>query len=83
MKTLKGTNINLRALEPTDLEFLFQLGLIKDTDKGRKPTIASILLLGQDGYLRGLLPRPVIDCQRYLFTHNNYSYSLIIDIFNN
>lgn len=25
MKTLKGPNINLRALEPTDLEFLFQL----------------------------------------------------------
>ncbi len=56
-----------------DLEFLFQQGLIKDTDKGRKPTIASILLLGQDGYLRGLLPRPVIDCQRYLFTHNDHS----------
>ena len=56
-----------------DLEFLFQLGLIKDTEKGRKPTIASVLLLGQDGYLRGLLPRPVIDCQRYLFDYNDYS----------
>jgi len=50
-----------------DEEFLFQFGLIKETEAGRKPTVASILLFGQDGYLRGFLPRPIIDCQRYLY----------------
>jgi ATP-dependent DNA helicase RecG len=50
-----------------DDEFLFQFGLIKETSAGRKPTIASILLFGGDGYLRGILPRSVIDCQRYLY----------------
>ncbi|MCG8549037.1 MAG: hypothetical protein MI799_01395 [Desulfobacterales bacterium] len=30
-------------------------------------------IFGQNGYLRGLLPRPVIDCQRYLFHHDDYS----------
>ena len=67
----KAGNRNYGDLD--DLEFLFQLGLIKNTDRGQKPTIASILLFGQDGYLRGLLPRPVIDCQRYLFKHDDYS----------
>ena len=51
----------------SDEDFLFQFGLLKETPLGRKPTIASILLFGQDGYLRGQLPRPVIDCQRYLY----------------
>jgi len=50
-----------------DEDFLFQLGLIKETDSGRKPIVVSILLFGQDGYLRGLLPCPIIDCQRYLY----------------
>lgn len=50
-----------------DEDFLFQFGLLKETPQGRKATVASILLFGQDGYLRGLLPRPVIDCQRYLY----------------
>ncbi|MCB1144661.1 MAG: putative DNA binding domain-containing protein [Leptospiraceae bacterium] len=50
-----------------DDDFLFQFGLIKETPDGRKPTVASILLFGQEGYLRGILPRPVIDCQRYLY----------------
>lgn len=57
----------------SDEDFLFQFGLVKETPKGRKPTVASILLLGQDGYLRGLLPRPVIDCQRYLYNAGSTS----------
>ena len=48
-------------------DFLFQFGLIKDTSSGRKPTVASILLFGQDGSLHGILPRPIMDCQRYLY----------------
>ncbi len=57
----------------SDEEFLFQLGLVKESPYGRKPTIASILLFGTDGYLRGVLPRPVIDCQRYLFSSDQVS----------
>ena len=57
--------------ELNDEDFLFRFGLIKETQAGRKPTVASILLFGEDGYLRGLLPRPVIDCQRYLFNSDS------------
>jgi ATP-dependent DNA helicase RecG len=63
-----------RSYEEADqLEFLFQLGLIRDTKQGRKPTMASILLFGQDGYLRDILPRPVIDCQRYGFKSGDFT----------
>jgi len=62
----EGKTGNRSYADLDDNEFLFQFGLIKETDSERKPTVASILLFGQDGYLRGLLPRPVIDCQRYL-----------------
>jgi ATP-dependent DNA helicase RecG len=63
----EGKPGNRSYADLNDEDFLFQFGLIKETPGGRKPTIASILLFGQDGYLRGLLPRPVIDCQRYLY----------------
>jgi len=58
---------NRSYAELSDEEFLFQFGLIKETGTGKKPTVASVLLFGQDGYVRGLLPRPIIDCQRYLY----------------
>ncbi|ETR67945.1 MAG: AAA domain-containing protein, partial [Candidatus Magnetoglobus multicellularis str. Araruama] len=48
-------------------EFLFQLGLIRETTDGRKPTYASILLFGTEGYCRGILPRPIADCQRFAY----------------
>lgn len=63
----EGKAGNRSYADLNDEDFLFQFGLIKETPNGWKPTIASILLFGQDGYLRGLLPRPVIDCQRYLY----------------
>ena len=63
----EGKADNRSNADLNDEDFLFQFGLIKETPTGRKATIASILLFGQDGYLRGLLPRPVIDCQRYLY----------------
>lgn len=50
-----------------DAEFLFQLGLIRETSDGRKPTNAAILLFGSEGYLRGIMPRPIADCQRFGF----------------
>ncbi len=63
----EGKAGNRSYAELTDEDFLFQFGLIKETPSGRKPTVASILLFGQDGYVRGLLPRPIMDCQRYLY----------------
>ncbi len=67
----EGKGENRSYVELTDEEFLFQFGLIRETPSGRKPTIASVLLFGQDGYLRDVLPRPVIDCQRYLYGSNS------------
>ena len=63
----EGKSGNRSYADVNDEDFLFQLGLIKETRTGRKPTIASILLFGQDGYLRDILPRPIIDCQRFLY----------------
>ncbi len=63
----EGKAGNRSYAELSDEDFLFQFGLLKETHSGRKPTVASILLFGNDGYLRGVLPRPVIDCQRYLY----------------
>jgi ATP-dependent DNA helicase RecG len=34
---------------------------------------SAILLFGQDGYFRGILPRAVIDCQRYGFKSDNFT----------
>ena len=72
-RNYENIHSNRSYTELDDMEFLFQIGLIKDEGKNRKPTLASILLFGQDGYLRGLLPRPIIDCQRYLFKHDQYA----------
>ena len=49
----------------SDIDFLFKMGLVRD-DKGvRKASVASILLFGSEGCFRGVLPRPVLDCQRF------------------
>lgn len=55
-----------------DIEFLHELGLIKETPQGLRPTRASIILFGTDASFRGVLPRPVADCQKYgtLFDQN-------------
>ncbi len=48
-----------------DLEFLRELGLLDD-DQGRLvSTRAAVLLFGTAGAFRSLLPRPVVDCQRF------------------
>lgn len=48
-----------------DIEFLFELGLVKETLHGLKASRAAILLFGRDGSFRDILPRPVVDCQRF------------------
>ena len=49
----------------SDIDFLFELGLIRETPQGRKATRAAILLFGRDALFRDILPRPVADCQRF------------------
>ncbi len=45
---LKGGNRSYTEL--SDEDFLFQMGFIKETSLGRKPTIASILLFGSERF---------------------------------
>lgn len=61
---------NRSHAEKTDLDFLFELGLVKETPQGLKATKAAILLFGRDGYFRNLLPRITVDCQRYGCPHS-------------
>ena len=60
---VRAENRSWRSL--SDVDFLRELGLLDD-DQGRfRPTRAAILLFGAGGALRRLLPRPVVDCQRF------------------
>ena len=63
---------NRSYAEKTDIEFLFELGLIKETPHGWKASRAAILLFGRDGSFRDLLPRPVADCQRFGVAYGEY-----------
>jgi ATP-dependent DNA helicase RecG len=49
----------------SDHDFLFHLGLMVERAGTWLPTRAAVLLFGCDGNFRQLLPRPVVDCQRF------------------
>ena len=49
----------------SDLDFLSELGLLVEQGGGRLPTRAAILLFGANPTVRQLLPRSIVDCQRY------------------
>lgn len=51
--------------EASDLDFLAEMGLLVERGERRLPTRAAVLLFGTNPALRQLLPRPVVDCQRY------------------
>ena len=51
----------------SDLDFLDEMGLLVDQDGRRVPTRAAVLLFGNNPSFRRLLPRPVVDCQRFAF----------------
>jgi len=58
--------INHRTSETkslSDIEFLHHWGLVIEQDANLVPTIASILVFGNDAAVRQVLPRPIIDCQ--------------------
>ena len=48
----------------SDLEFLHEMGFVKERQDGRlAPTRAAVLVLGRGRYVRQVLARPVVDCQ--------------------
>lgn len=49
----------------SDLEFLSEMGLLVEEHGQRQPSRAAILLFGSNASFRQLLPRPVVDCQRF------------------
>ena len=60
---MRPENRSWRSL--SDVEFLQEMGLL-DHDGGRlRPLRAAILLFGTGGAFRRLLPRTVVDCQRF------------------
>ena len=51
----------------SDLEFLDEMGFLVEREGAKKPNRAAILLFGNNSTFRQLLPRPVVDCQRFAF----------------
>ena len=54
----------------SDLEFLEEMGLLVERDGRRTPTRAAVLLFGCNAAFRQLLPRPVVDCQRFALSRD-------------
>ena len=52
------------------VDFLGQMGLLTGHSENRMPTRAAVLLFGANPVLRQILPRPVVDCQRYSETRD-------------
>ena len=49
----------------SNIDFLNEMGLLTERKDGPLPTRAAILLFGANPAFRQLLPRPVVDCQRF------------------
>lgn len=52
----------------SDLDFLSEMGLLVESQGQRLPSRAAILLFGSNASFRQLLPRPLVDCQRFSLT---------------
>ena len=64
---------NRSYADKNDIEFLFELGLIRETPLGWMASRAAILLFGRDGSFRDIMPRPVADCQRFGTVFGEYT----------
>ena len=53
-----------------DLDFLDEMGLVVERDGQNRPTRAAILLFGNNAAFRQLLPRPIVDCQRFTLSRD-------------
>ena len=56
---------NRSCASMSDMDFLAEMGLLVDQGGQRRPTRAAILIFGTNPAFRQLLPRPVVDCQRF------------------
>ena len=63
--TYEGRSGNRSYAHLSDLDFLDEMGLLVERDGRRMPTQAAILMFGRNPTFRQLLPRPVVDCQRF------------------
>ena len=54
----------------SDVDFLNQMGLLVEREGRSRPSRAAILLFGTNATFRQLLPRPVVDCQRFALTRD-------------
>ena len=53
----------------SDLEFLDEMGFLVERGGKKKPNHAAILMFGNNSAFRQLLPRPVVDCQRFALAY--------------
>ena len=65
----EGKSENRSYASLSDADFLNEMGLLVERKGLRHPTRAAILLFGTNATFRQLLPRPVVDCQRFAATH--------------
>ena len=54
----------------SDTDFLNEMGLLVEEHGRMLPSRAAILLFGANATFRQLLPRPVVDCQRFSLNHD-------------
>ena len=54
----------------SDADFLNEIGLLVEQNGRVYPSRAAILLFGANAAFRQLLPRPVVDCQRFALARN-------------
>ena len=53
-----------------DVDFLKEMGLLVEHEGQSRPSRAAILLFGTNATVRQLLPRPIVDCQRFSRTRD-------------
>jgi ATP-dependent DNA helicase RecG len=64
-QTYEGRADNRSHSGLSDLDFLAEMGLLVEHEGRRYPTRAAVLLFGTNAAFRQLLPRPLVDCQRF------------------
>ena len=69
-ETYEGRPGNRSHADLSDLDFLGEMGLLVERDGRRLPTRAAVLMFGCNAAFRQLLPRPVVDCQRFALSRD-------------
>ena len=68
--TYEGRQGNRSYVKLSDADFLNEMGLLVEQHGQVYPSRAAILLFGTNAAFRQLLPRPVVDCQRFALTRD-------------